>query len=391
MKLDYLNIVFKDIKNRKFSSILTFFAISLGILSIFVIILISQGFQQSLKNEFEKLGSNRVIIQSEGSGLNSFNKQLTDKEVDLIKNRPYVKDASPYYVKNVQLEYSREYITRMVFGSYLDKDFFEDYDLELKEGRFPRKTEKYSIVLGSKAAEDLFKKKVNVGSNIYVKGYKFKVVGILKSIGNPEDDKNIYFPIDTLRKIYNNKDTVHMIYVSIIDNYDVNLAAKNLETLLENRLGKDTITVNTLQDYLNSFQSILNIVQLTLGGIALISLIVGAFGIINTMFVIITEKTKEIGIMKAIGAKNSDIFFIYVFQAGLFGLLGGILGILFGSLGGIGFEKWANSTGYNFLKITIEPMLVLTLLLFSFFIGAISGFLPAYRASKLKIVDTLRK
>jgi len=391
MKLDYLMLVFNDIKQKKFSSFLTFFAISLGILSIFIIILVSQGFEQSIQKQFEQLGTNKIIIQSSGSSLKSFTKSLTDNEVKLLKNKPYITNAEPYYLKTAQIKYSNEFISKMILGGYLCKEFFEDFNLEIESGRYPKKGEENVVVIGPVAANDLFKKDIKIGSNIYIEDNKFKVIGILKSVGNPEDDKNIYFNIDKLREIYKDFNVVNIIYATINENYDIKLAAKNIENILENKLGKDSVKVRTLDQFMESFNQILIIVKLTLGGIALVSLFIGAFGIINTMFVIITEKTKDIGIMKAIGARNSDIFTIYIFQAGLFGFLGGALGMFIGSFVALGFEAWAKSAGYSFLEITINQILVISLLLFSFLIGAFAGFIPAYQASKLKIVDTFRK
>ena len=392
MKKDLIGLIWTDINQRKFSSFLTFLAISLGILSIFLIILISQGFQQSIEKQFEQLGTNRLIIQYDsGGGLMAMNKGLTDNEVKLVKNKPYISSVQPHYIKKVQLKYGNEYVPRLVLSSYIDEDYFEDYDLKIMEGRFPKLNEKYAMVVGPEVIENIFDKKVRVGSNIYIKDMKFKVVGILESIGNPEDDKNIYVNIDSLRKIYDEDKVVHMIYAKVVENYDVKIAAGNIEHLLENKLGDDTIKIMTFDQILESFNSILSIVQMTLGGIAFISLIVGSFGVINIMFIIITEKTKDIGIMKGIGAKNADIFFIYIFQAGIFGLFGGILGMIFGSFGAIGFEVWASSAGFTFLKINISFILVLELLLFSFLLGAISGFIPAYRASKLNVVECFRK
>lgn len=386
-------IVFEDIKARKFSSFLTFFAISLGILSIFVIILVSQGFEQSIQKQFEQLGSNRLIITYSGSSSAALNFKdgLTDTEVKLVENRPYIKQVAPHIIKNVQIEYSNEFKQRSVMGANLDEAYFNDFNFKLDKGRFPKANERYSIVIGPAAATDIFKKDIQVGSNVYIKGVKFKVVGILESVGNPEDDKSFFVNIDTIRDIYEDGKNVNLMYATVEDNYDVNLAAENVKILLENKLGKDNINVQTLAQILEQITSILGIVQMTLGGIAAVSLIVGAFGIINTMYVIITEKTKDIGIMKAIGARNSDIFTIYIFQSGLFGFLGGALGVFFGSLGALAFGAWANANGFTFLEITITYTGVLGLLLFSFTIGAFAGFMPAYRASKLKIVDTFRK
>ncbi|MFW5704319.1 MAG: ABC transporter permease [Nanoarchaeota archaeon] len=377
---DYIGLVFKDIKNRKFSSLLTLIAISLGIMAIFVIILVSEGFENSIEKQFEQLGGNKLYVSAATTSFTSASqtKGLTDDEVDLIESRAYIEKAYPYYFRSVQVQYGNEFKRGMVLGSIINQDFFDEFNIDVREGRIPKSNEKTSVVIGPKVAEDYFGKDVRIGSNIVINEQKYKVVGILESLGNPEDDRNIYVNIDTIRESYGEDD-------------EVNLAKENLQIVLENKLGKDSVEVITQAQVLEQFNNILDIVQLTLGGIALVSLIVGGVGIVNTMYVIVTEKTKEIGIMKAIGARNSDVFFIYVFQAGVFGFLGGVIGIIFGTFAALGFEVWAKSFGFEFLEITIHLWLVIALLAFSFLVGAISGFLPAKQASSLKIVDTLRK
>ena len=201
----------------------------------------------------------------------------------------------------------------------------------------------------------------------------------------------MYISIDTMREEFELGNQVDMMFATVDENYDVDLAAENVKILLENKLGDDSVDVQTFAQLLEQVNTILGIVQSTLGGIALVSLIVGAVGIINTMFVIITEKTKDIGIMKAIGARNGDIFSIYILQAGVFGFLGAVVGVILGALGGLAFGAWAAANGYSFLEITIDPIVVLSLLIFGFVIGALAGFIPAYRASKLSIVETFRK
>lgn len=393
MILDYLKLIFKDIKGRKFSSFLTFFAISLGILTIFVIVLVSQGFEQSIQKQFEQMGSNRLIIQTKGSNAmaSQVQKGLTQNEVKLLENKPYIKEVQPHIIKRTNVKYSSQTLTRTIYGVPYNLDYFQDYNLDIREGRYPKATDKYGIIIGPEVADNMFNKKINVGSNIYIKDTKFKVIGILESVGSAEDDKQMYIYIDTMRDLFELGDQVDMMFATIEENYNVSLAADNTKILLENKLGEDTVDVQTFEQLLEQVNNILGIVQATLGGIAAVSLIVGAVGIINTMFVIITEKTKDIGIMKAIGAKNSDIFMIYILQAGIFGLLGAILGIIGGAAGGLAFGTWAGANGYSFLEITISPMAVISLLLFGFIIGAFSGFVPAYRASKLLIVETFRK
>ncbi|MCA9459256.1 MAG: ABC transporter permease [Nanoarchaeota archaeon] len=393
MKLDYLKLIFKDINQRKFSSFLTFFAISLGILTIFVIFLLGQGFEDSIAAQFEQLGSNKLYITSSTTNLGStsITKGLSETEVKLIENKPYVEKVYPYYSKPGQIKYGNEFKQSLLFASRIDEEFFSDFNLEIDQGRFPKQSEKYSIVIGPRAAKDLFEKEIQVGSNIYVKDTKFKVVGITQSIGNPQDDSNMYFQIDTLRELYGDGDNVGFIDVTINENYDILIAEENLKILLENKLGKDSVEIIAPTQLLEQVSSILDIVKYTLGGIAFVALIVGAIGIINTMYVIITEKTRDIGIMKSIGARNEDILFMYVFQAGLFGFLGAVLGVVIGSLTAKGFEIVAQGAGYTFLEINIYPLNVISLLAFGFIIGTISGYLPARKASKINIIEATRK
>jgi len=317
---------------------------------------------------------------------------LVDDDYKILEHKPYVKSVYPvYFIMNTPIRYGNEFKKAQVTGTFLSKNSFTDFNLKLELGRYPKENEKHIAIVGPEFAYSKFSKDVRIGTNIYINGVKFKVIGILQSLGNPQDDSTVYLPLDTLRDIYNLGNKISMIEVIVPENYNVNLAAENIKRILDNKLGKDSVEVNTMEQFLESFNSVLDIIKLTLGGIALISLLVGALGIINTMFVIITERTKDIGIMKSIGARNSDIFLIYVSQSSIFGLLGGILGIALGIIGALFFEKWAIMAGYTYLSITISPIIVGFMILLSIFIGFISGFLPSYKASKLNIIEAIRK
>lgn len=394
MKLDYLGLVFKDINRRKFTSFHTLFAISLGIFAIFFIFLTSSSFSDSIKVQFEQFGTNRLYVTEVTTNLGpsvTGNGGLTDNTLELIESKAYVKKVYPYYSRTSDVKFGNEVERIGLFGSRLSEEFFNDLKVELDQGRFPKSNEKYAILIGPNTVDDIFDKKVSIGSNLYIKGIKFKVVGIRKSLGNPDDDSIIYAQLDTLREIYDEGDRVGIIDVIIQDGYDMTLAKENLKIFLDNKLGEDTTEITSPDQFLDQLNTILGIVNLTLGGIGFIALLVGAFGIINTMYVIITEKTKDIGIMKAIGATNSQVLFMYMFQSGMFGFLGAILGLFFGILGGIGFQALLGSLGYTFVKVSFSLSLMLSLLIFGFIIGVIAGYLPSKQASKLIVVECLRK
>ncbi len=391
MKYSYLILIIEDIKRKKFSSFLTFFAISLGILSIFVITILSTSFEDSITKQFEDLGTNRLFITTSQGFSTTQTSGFTDNDINYISSQPYVDKVYPYYYKGAQLEYNREFSSTVLVGTQLSQEFFEDLTLEVKEGRLPNSREEYSLVVGPIAAENLFSRELQVGANINIKDTKFKVVGVLESLGNPEDDSIVYGDLDTLRELFGDGDQVGILDVIIVEGEDIELAETNLQNLLDRRKGEDTTSVTSPTQFLEQLNTILSIVNYTLGGIAFVALLVGAFGIINTMYVIVTEKTRDIGIMKAIGAKNEDILLLFTVQSGVFGFFGALLGILLGSGVVIAFEQVAASTGFGFLEVTISPLLVGGLLVFGFVIGVFSGFLPAYRASKVSIIESIRK
>ncbi|NCC70866.1 hypothetical protein EOM09_04755, partial [bacterium] len=241
MLLDFIKIILNDLKKRKFSSFLTFFGISLGIMTIFLIFLISVGFEKSIEKQFEQLGSNRLYITSATQSLtsSSITKGLSDKEVELVLSRSYVDKVYPYYMRGAQVKFGNEFYSKQLMGTKLSEDYFSSYGFKIEFGRSPKENEKYSIVLGSLATSTLFDKPVSVGSNIYIKDLKFKVVGILESVGNDQDDAAIYVPIDTIREIYDAGDNIGFMDVLIVNGVNPQIAASNLKILLENRLGKD--------------------------------------------------------------------------------------------------------------------------------------------------------
>lgn len=392
MRYSYLFLIIEDIKRRKLSSFLTFFAISLGILSIFVIVLLSTSFEESIKDQFEQLGTNRLYVTTSTSGLSTTVTQgFSDNDVEYLKSRPYIENVYPYYFRGTQIKFGQEFATGSIIGTTLSEEFFTDLTLELDEGRIPSPQEKYSLVIGPVVKNDLFSRELTINSNLYIKDTKFKVVGILKSIGNPQDDAQIYGDLDTIRNLYGDSGNVGVLDVILVEGEDISLAENNLQMLLDRRKGEDTTSVISPTQFLDQLDSILGIVNYTLGGIAVVALLVGAFGIINTMYVIVTEKTRDIGIMKAVGARNEDILLLFMVQAGIFGFFGALLGVSLGSIAAIGFESVAASAGYGFLQVSINPVLVLSLLLFGFLTGIISGLLPAYRASQLSIINSIRK
>jgi len=268
--------------------------------------------------------------------------------------------------------------------------------LKVLDGRGIKEGDKFKVVVGyNHIYKNTWERPLKIGSTIQMEGYDFKVVGVLEKIGNPIDDNIIYLPKETLKEILNIEDEESQIVVNVYQEFNPIDVAKDIERKLRKsrgeKEGQETFDVQTSEQMLESFNSIFGIVQAVLVGIAAISLLVGGIGIMNTMYTAVIERTREIGVMKAIGARNLDILFIFLFEAGLLGLVGGTIGIGIGIGLGKGVEYIASTMLDTDLLQAIFPLyLIIGALFFSFLIGTLSGILPAMQATKLRPADALR-
>ena len=200
----------------------------------------------------------------------------------------------------------------------------------------------------------------------------------------------MYIPIDVARGLFNKTDFINAMVVKVKPGFTQDQVVADLEQKLERRLGEGNFDIFTPDQILRQLNTILGIVQAVLGGIAAIALLVGGIGIMNSMFTAVLERTREIGVMKAVGARNSDVLHIFLVESGLIGSMGGLVGIIVGFAIAKAVEYGARLAGFSLLSVRLDITLVIVALLFSFLIGMLSGALPAYRAARLKPVDALR-
>jgi putative ABC transport system permease protein len=235
----------------------------------------------------------------------------------------------------------------------------------------------------------------NLGDKILINGEKFEVVGFYEEVGNPQDDSQIYISEDAFVKLYpDSKDKFGYLLLSSASDTDPNELADRIGEKLRKfkgqDKGKEDFYIQTLADVMEIYGAVINILSGILVLIALISLIVASVNIMNTMYTAVLERTNEIGVMKAIGAKNSDILLVFIFESGFLGMVGGIIGVILGyviaKLGG----AIAAASGYSLLQPYFPWYLAAGCIIFAFLAGAVSGVLPAVQASKLKPVDALR-
>jgi len=399
---DFFALSVSNLRRRKLRSWLTMIGIFIGIAAVVSLISLGQGLQDYISEQFEVMGANKLIVlPGSGIGLASASaEKLTSKDLDVIKKTRGVDIVAELVYGVSFLEFNDEVKRVFVIGLPTEKvaDIFRDMQgFEVEKGRELKEDDKDKVVVGYLVAKDksVFEKGVELRDKIIIEKKEFRVVGIMKQIGNPQDDSQVYIPLETAKEIFNKKDEIDTIYVQVKEGFETKDVAEDIKKELrrarDEEKGKETFSIQTFEQILETFQNVFNVVQAVLVGIAAISLLVGGIGIMNTMYTSVLERTREIGTMKAIGAKNSHVMIIFLIESGLLGLTGGIIGVLIG----IGLAKFAEYLAAAFLGTTLlqastNPMIFLGALAFSFVIGSASGLLPALQASKLNPVDALR-
>jgi putative ABC transport system permease protein len=396
---DYSKLAIKNIRKRKLRSWLTIIGIVVSIAVIFTLISLSLGLREAINEQFKVLGADKIFVNSFGTvGIGSSGVEFTTADVDVIERVQGVKDLSYATVGTGEIEFEGKKKYFYAIGLPLDKIqlYIDSANINIDEGSIIREGTIGKVMLGyDYKYNHVFDDPIQTGAKVIVNGKEFKVAGIAEAIGNPSDDKNIYMSREDFAELFNSGDRVDSIIVQVDDEKNIKEISDNINKKLIKFRGVTEKTkdfyISTPEELLASFDSILNIITVFLVGIAAISLLVGGIGIMNTMYTSVLERTKEIGTMKAVGAKNSDILIIFLFESGLIGLIGGIIGVLLGYAISKTVEIIAvTSLGTNLLRAAVPAYLVIGCLSFAFLIGALSGTIPALMASKLKPVDALR-
>jgi putative ABC transport system permease protein len=398
----YSKLSLQSFKHRKTRTIMTLIGIIISIAVLFTLISLSLGLQDYVNEQFEKIGADKIFIQAKGSSFgmtgDATPSKLTEKDVEIIQKTNGIEIASYAVYGNVAAEYNSKTVYTMVAGfpseNKEELDFIiEAFTIDLEKGRFFDQRERGKIVVGSKYS-NVFEKPVQLNEKLKINGKDFKVIGILESLGNDADDKLIYITTNDFEELFDSKERADMIIAKIEDKDNLERIKNELIKKLDKFRGVNEKTrdyiILTPEELLKTFQNILNIIYVFLIGIGSISLIVGGIGIANTMYTSVLERTKEIGVMKAVGARNFDITLIFLIESAILGFFGGVLGILFGALGAKFVENIASQSAGSFISASMPLWLIVGSLAFSSIIGAISGFFPSRKASKIYVVEALR-
>lgn len=388
-----INQLFKNsittLTSNKVRSVLTMLGVIIGVFSVVTLVAIGQGLQNFIGDQFSSLGTNLVAVapgkvdfSDDPAKFLSRNK-LTDKHVDLIRNNaPLVQNVSPVLRLDAVTEFKTNSYLGTAFGG--NEDVLEIYSFELDQGRQFTRQEVRSkakvVILGFQAKKELFGNLNAIGENINIEGEKFEVIGLFKQ-KNQQFDDFLGMPYTAAIDVFE-VDTFTNIATNVENSEDIDLAIKQIELALLRDLDSDDFSVLSQADLLGSIQNILGIVTTGLGAIAGISLVVGGIGIMNIMLVSVTERIKEIGLRKAIGATPKMIGLQFLFEAIILSVTGGTIGLLL---------AWgASFIIQNFVNTSLSLSSVLVAFTFSVFVGAVFGTYPAISASKKDPIEALR-
>lgn len=401
---DYFKFVFNNLKTRRIRSWLTMIGIFIGIAAVVALISLGEGLRVAINSQFGFLGTDILSVTASGGfgppGTGVID-PLTDKELDAIKKVPGVEGAAGRIMETGKLAFNRKvgfgYAISMPDGE--GRKLMEHLmNMEAQTGRLLEDGDSGVVFLGANFAEEDngFGKPILSGSKIEINDQEFKVIGILEKKGNFQLDSVVFMNEDDLRNLVDRQgDDYDIIGVQFDENADIKKIKADIEKRLRKirdvKEGEEDFSVETPASVLASVNSVLLGVQIFVYIIASISLLVGGIGIMNTMYTAVVERTKEIGIMKSIGAKNSTIFQLFFIESGLLGTVGGLIGIMIGIALALGLAFIGKLVlGSELISAHITPGLIIGALLFSFIIGSFFGTLPAVQASKLNPVDALR-
>jgi putative ABC transport system permease protein len=268
-------------------------------------------------------------------------------------------------------------------------------NIKLEKGRMLQENDRKKIILGAGFLKDnvVLSKKYELNQKINVQGEDLTIVGFFEPIGSPPDDASIYITADYSRELYPNSSGYGML-VARVDTENMQSIIGKIESALRRtrnlKKGDEDFYVQSFEDLINTYSGALNVVIGFIILIALVSVFVSAINTSNTMITSVLERYKEIGVMKSIGARNSEILFIFLFESSLIGFVAGVVGVIIGAaLSSLGGNILA-SMGWSFLKPIFSFWLFFGCVLFATFTGGIAGVMSAIRASKINPVDALR-
>lgn len=378
----------KSILGNKGRSALTMLGIIIGVCSVILLTGIGGGTTQEITEQIEALGTKLITV--------SMNRRASTRSVDFEDLSGYVKDnhdlisnLTPYISGSAQAKMGNENFQTSLDAT--DPQYESIKNVELINGRFISdydcENRSYVAVVGTYIQNELFGGMNPVGETIKLNGKLFKIIGVYEEVGDSSEssqDNKVTIPYTTAMRFLKNK-TISTYYLEAASDEVVETAVDSVEAFITKKLGSDSgFNVSSVSAMLDTMNEITGMMTTMLAGIAAISLIVGGIGVMNIMTVSVSERTREIGIRKAIGARTNDILFQFLIESILLSVVGGIIGIIIG----IGLGPVVESV--LGMKYVVQMNMVILSFVFSAAIGVFFGIAPAKKAAKLHPIEALR-
>ena len=400
-----LKMAVVSLKINKMRSILTSLGIIIGVSAVIIMLAVGSGASKKIAKDMESMGSNLLMIRSasatSGGVRMGFGTKpsLTLKDAEAIeKNCRGILAVAPYSSATSQLTYGNQNWSTTVGGTTAEYLFIRNYEIESGRNFIPEdvKNNTKVAIIGSTIATELFGDMNPINKTMRIGNVPFKVIGLLKTKGQSgmgmDQDDLVFIPITTAQKKAFGTEypgSVKMINIKAQNADVLDIAQEDITDLLRNRHNisknqEDDFEIRNLAEMQETIKSSAKTMSILLGAIASVSLLVGGIGIMNIMLVSVTERTKEIGIRMAIGAKASDIRVQFLIESFLLSIIGGIIGVIIGVLG----AKIVELT--DAMTISVSSGSIILSLGFSGAIGVLFGYYPAYKASLLNPIDALR-
>ncbi len=410
--IEFFGIAIKSLLSNKLRSALTMLGMIIGVGAVIVLMSVGAGLQNMITSTFEELGSNLLFVtpsNPEAPGIAAMapgyaTPSLTMDDAEAMRDIRSVIAVNPTNESFVKLIAGNESVSVVIEGT--TPEFQQLYDFEIASGRYISEVDiarrDMVVVLGSKTAEDLFGSDDAVGQQVKMRDKRFTVIGVLEPRGMSSFgfswDEMVITPITTYQaRLFSQttpsgEDAVQSIVVQVASAEVMDEVIEDIETLLRKRHRIDAdeendFAVMSLEQMLGIFETITLALTVFLGLIGSISLLVGSIGIMNIMLVSVTERTREIGIRKAVGAKRRDILLQFLIEAATLSFVGGAIGLTGAWLMAWGISQ-INLGGFT-INAVVSPFIVILAVSVSVFIGLASGLYPAMRAARLNTIDAL--